>query len=282
MNSELSLLYPEWQGYGEHQLVYEGALKIAENLFDINDFISVPVELEKNLKLKNGVLGLSPIAEGFQEVLQILRTLAPRRIFMIAGTCGAEVAPVGYLNEFYQGEIAVVWFDAHGDLNTPASSPSGHFHGMALRTLLGEGPAELIGELKNILKPEQVFLAATRDLDPPEAEFCAAKQISISPPEDFGEPQKLVDEIRKRGFKRLYLHLDLDAINPESYPNSLMQTAGGPSIEESQTMMKALSENFEIVGFSIVEYCERGAKIEVLRDFVSGSGIKIGVTRDLQ
>ena len=281
MKSELSLLYPEWQGYGEDDAVYTGALKAAQSLFDINDFTQIPVVSKENLKLSNGVFGLDSIAPRFRQALQKIHLLAPRKIFMLGGTCGVEIAPVGYLNETYRGDLAVVWFDAHGDLNTPESSPSGHFHGMALRTLLGDGPVELIGDLKKFLVPEQIFLVGTRELDAPEAAFCSEKAISISLTDEFSKPQILVKRIQERGFKHVYLHLDLDVINPESFPNSLMQTPGGPAVGEVQTIMKALSDNFDIVGFSIVEYCERGATIEVLRDLVRQSGVKIGAARNL-
>jgi arginase len=281
MKSELSLLHPEWQGYGEDNAVYRGALKLAQSLFNTEDFTQIPVTPEENLKRLKRVLGLDSIVARFLETLHKLQFLAPRKIFMIGGTCGVEIAPVGYLNELYQGNLAVVWFDAHGDLNTPDSSPSGHFHGMALRTLLGEGPEELIGALKRFLVPEQIFLAGTRELDPPEAAYCSEKAISISPTSEFSKPHILVSRIRERGFTHLYLHLDLDVINPDSFPNSLMQTPGGPKVGEVQIMMKALSDNFDIVGFSIVEYCERGAEIEVLRNLVFHSGIKIGAIRDL-
>lgn len=281
MKSELSLLHPEWQGYGEDDQVYRGALKLAQSLFNIGDFTQILVAPQENLKRLNRVLGLDSIVGRFLETLQKLQFLAPRKIFMIGGTCGVEIAPVGYLNELYRGNLALVWFDAHGDLNTPDSSPSGHFHGMALRTLLGDGPEELTGKLKRFLVPEQIFLAGTRELDPPEAAYCSEKAISISPTSEFSKPQILVSRIRERGFSRLYLHLDLDVINPDSFPNSLMQTPGGPTLGEVQIMMKALSDNFDIVGFSIVEYCERGAEIEVLRNLVLQSRIKIGVTRDL-
>lgn len=281
MKSELSLLYPEWQGYGVDDAVYEGALKAAQKLFDTDDFVQVTVPLKENLTRLNNVLGLDSIAPRFRQTLQMLESKAPRRIFMIGGTCGVEIAPVGYLNEIYRGELAVVWLDAHGDLNTPDSSPSGHFHGMALRTLLGDGPPEMTGELKRFIVPTQIFLAGTRELDPAEAVYCSEKAISISPPDEFSEPQILIDKIKRRGFKNLYLHLDLDVINPETFPNSLMQTPDGPIVGEVQAMMKALSVNFDIVGFSIVEYCERGAPIEILRELLRRSEIKIGAMRKL-
>jgi arginase len=152
---------------------------------------------------------------------------------------------------------------------------------MALRTLLGDGPVEYTGELERFLRPQQVFLAGTRDLDPPEVAYCSEMEISISPSEEFVTPEILVRRIREREFKNVYLHLDLDVLNPESFPNSLMPTRGGPSIAEVQTMLKALSDNFEVVGFSIVEYCERGGEIRDLRKLVRESGITIGSTRDL-
>ena len=69
-------------------------------------------------------------------MLADLRASAPDIVVTVGGTCGVEAAPVAYLNERYDGNLAVVWFDGHGDLNSPATSPSGHFHGMVLRTLL--------------------------------------------------------------------------------------------------------------------------------------------------
>lgn len=280
MKSELSLLYPEWQSYGENALVHAGSLEIVRSLFKETDFLQIPVPQEERLHRTNGVLGLSSIAPRFRETIRKLQTEAPAKIFMIGGTCGVEVAPVGYLNDRYRGDLGVVWFDAHGDLNTPESSPSGHFHGMALRTLLGDGPVEYTGELQRFLRPQQVFLAGTRDLDPPEVAYCSEVAISISPSEEFVTPEILVRIIRERGFKHVYLHLDLDVLNPESFPNSLMPTRGGPSIAEVHTMLKALSDNFEVVGFSIVEYCERGGRIKDLKTLVRESGIRIGSTRD--
>jgi len=281
MKSELSLLYPEWQSYGENARVHAGALEIVQSLFKLTDFLQVPVPSEERLQRTDGVLGLNSIAPRFRETIRKLQTTAPAKIFMIGGTCGVEVAPVGYLNDRYQGNLAVIWFDAHGDLNTPISSPSGHFHGMALRTLLGDGPVEYTGELQRFLKPQQVFLAGTRDLDPPEDAYCSEMAISITPSAEFVTPEILVRRIRERGFTNVYLHLDLDVVNPESFPNSLMPTRGGPSIAEVQTMLKALSGNLDVVGFSIVEYCERGGKINDLKTLVRESGITIGSTRDV-
>src|SRR6476619_630496 len=154
---ELFLLYPEWQSSGENTAVYHGALKVAEIVFSNKDFLHTHVPAEETLEKTRGVLGLKSIAPRFQRTIEDLRKRQPDKIFMVGGTCGVEVAPVGYLNEKYDGDLAVIWLDAHGDLNNPASSPSGHFHGMPLRTLLGDGPIEYTSQLKLKLLPKQIF-----------------------------------------------------------------------------------------------------------------------------
>lgn len=254
----LHLLYPEWQGSGKSPAVQQGAITIARELFPAADFLHIDSPEEERLDRADGVVGLASIAPRFERVLARLRETAPDRVVTIGGTCGVEAAPVAYLNERYAGDLAVVWFDAHGDLNTPASSPSGHFHGMVLRTLLGEGPAAYVRELRRPLRAAQVFLAATRDLDPPEAAFVASAGISVTPPAAFAAPEQLVAAIQGRGFGRVYLHLDLDALDPADFPDTLVPTPGGPPIAGVRRMLQTLSTSFDVAGASIVEYVHRG------------------------
>jgi arginase len=275
---ELRLLYPEWQSSGENAAVYHGALKVAEVVFSNKDFLHIQVPAEEILEKTSGVLGLKSIAPRFQRTIEDLRKRQPDKIFTVGGTCGVEVAPVGYLNEKYNGDLAVIWFDAHGDLNNPASSPSGHFHGMPLGTLLGDGPVEYTSQLKLTLLPKQIFLVGSRELDPPEQAFIKQAHISVTLTSEFSTPHILIESIRSVGLKNIYVHLDLDVIDPGSFPNSLMHTPGGPSMSEVQNLIRILSQSFNTVGFSIVEYCEHqnDDSLETLKDLIDGSGITKG------
>ena len=280
MTSEMSLLYPEWQGYGENACVFYGTTKLADGLFGTEAFTVIEVAVREDLETAEGVLGLRSIAPRFKSTLERLRKVSPAKIFMIGGTCGAEAAPVGYLNERYDADLAVLWFDAHADLNTPQSSPTGHFHGMVLRALLGEGPKEYVNELQCFLSPQQVFLIGTRDLDPPERVFISAANISITTKLD--NAISLVDEIRSRGFRQVYLHLDLDILNPHSFPNSLLRTPGGPTTAELARVLATVADSLEVVGFSVLEYCEHeDSSIELVRELIKNSGITIACTRAL-
>jgi arginase len=270
----LYLLYPEWQGSGKSPDVQQGALTIVRELFPDTVFLTIESPDDEPLERHHGVNGLASIGPRFRKAMTRLRAEAADRILTIGGTCGVEAAPVGYLNERYGGDLAVVWLDAHGDLNTPESSPSGNFHGMVLRTLLGDGPAEYVSELRRPLAPGQVFLAATRDLDPSEMDYITQQGIAGTPPNQFVDPTTLVDRIKGRGYTHLYLHLDLDALNPDDFPHTLMRTPGGPGLDEVCDMMRGLSSAFDVVGFSIVEYVHRDeAAFDALRQLVASSGL---------
>jgi Arginase family len=90
----------------------------------------------------------------------------PERPFVLGGCCCSHVGAVRELARRH-GRIAVVWLDAHGDLNTPESSPSGNAWGMPLRMLIDAGD----------VAPEDVMLIGARSLDPPEEELIAATGI---------------------------------------------------------------------------------------------------------
>ena len=274
MAGSLYLLYPEWQGSGKSPAVQAGATTIARALFPGVPFLTIDSPGDEALARTDGVVGLTSIAPRFRDAIARVRAAAPERILTIGGTCGVEAAPVAYLNERCGGDLAVVWLDAHGDLNTPASSPSGNFHGMILRTLLGDGPDAFTRELRRPLRPAQLFLAATRDLDPAEAEFVSRASISVTPPAAFDDPESLVTRIRERGFSRVYLHLDLDALNPADFPDTLMRTPGGPGLAGVCAMMRALAGAFTIAGASIVEYIHGDERsLAAIRTLVECTGL---------
>jgi arginase len=262
----LKLLIPEWQGCGTTHIVADGARRLAQAWWGHEPWVTVEAPDDEVLEVRQGVCGLDSMAERLRAVRAVLEREAPTRVMTVGGTCGVEVGPVSWLNERYGGDLAVVWLDAHADLNTPASSPSGHFHGMVLRTLLGEGPDALVAHVARPLQPGQVVLAGVRDLDPPEAAFVGSSGISVFKPESFVEPDALALELRARGFTRAYVHLDVDVINPDDFGSSLMRTPGGPTLPEVIDVVASLHRHLDVVGFSVVEYAEHNKNAAQDRD----------------
>lgn len=249
MLDALKCLNSEWQGC-ENPILQEGATKLAQELFRHDEFLKIDDSSQQSLEKQDGVFALNTIGQRFLYVLKTLENLAPEKIMTVGGSCGTEAAPVAYLNKLYKGNLAVVWFDAHGDLNTPKSSPSGHFHGMVLRTLLGEGPDVFCKQMDRPIVSKQVFLAGVRDLDEAEQEYINSSDITIS-----DVNKKLTDQILSSGFQKAYIHIDVDVFNPNDFSDALMPTKGGPTRSELTDCLSMISNQLDIVGVGIVEFC---------------------------
>jgi len=259
--SVLRLLHPEWQGYGLGADVHRGATTLAAAVFGDAAYATIDAPEHEVLRVVDGVLGLHSIAPRLERTLATIARAAPDRIVTIGGTCGVDVGPIAYLNARYAGDLAVLWLDAHADLNTPASSPSGHFHGMPLRTLLGDGPAACTRLVPRPLTPEQIVLAGVRDVDPPEAEFVKDRGIQTFGDEIFRDPSPLVDVLGQRRFRQAYVHFDVDVLNPNEFPAALMHVpGGGPSLDDAIGLIALVhAMDVEVVGFSVLEFCARDA-----------------------
>ena len=192
---------------------------------------------------------------------------------MIGGDCCSTLAPISYLNRLYQGDLAVIWLDAHGDLNTPESSPSKLFTGMPLRFLLGEGDPDILACLGPPLESRQLVLAGTRDLDPPEAECIDARSITMLRPEQLtAMPEAVAAAVKTQGFKNIYIHVDTDVLSPAAFPFSAWNAPGGIGLETLETVITTLTREFQVVGQSVVEFgpCDRQGIGQIRRIFQVG------------
>lgn len=143
--------------------------------------------------------------------------------------------------------LQLVWFDAHADSNTPATSPSGHLHGMPLACLLGQGPVELTRP-EPVLRPEQVWLLGLRSTDP--GEEALLQSVSIRPVRLQGGPddgwqmvatlaQWLTDLDPQT---HVHLSLDLDVLDPGLAPGVSTPVPGGLNAEQAMVCMRWLGQ----------------------------------------
>ncbi|MEU6727361.1 arginase family protein [Nonomuraea wenchangensis] len=197
-------------------------------------------------------------------------------VVAVGGDCGVELEPVSAARRRYGDRLVVVWFDAHGDLNTPESSPSGAYHGMVLRALTGEGPEGLAAE--EPLDPRRIVLAGVRDLDPPEAAFVTQAGIRWVTMAETGTPEALLAAIEAAGGPdaAVYVHIDLDVLDPEVFRSVGCPTPGGMHPEHLLSLVTAIGGRFEVAGLGLMEY-EAGAPgdepdgdREVLAELVGG------------
>ncbi|MEM7297976.1 MAG: arginase family protein [Bacteroidota bacterium] len=273
MTNQFNLLYPEWQGYASHQEVYHGAKYFCQHMVAALDH-EVEVPIQEELAIEEGVIGRSSIIRMLNATTNVLNQADPTNLFMVGGTCGCELAPISFLNQKYDNDLAIFWFDAHGDLNTPDTSPSQRFHGMPLRTLLGEGDPLISESISGILTPSQVALVGARDLDPAESEYVHEHKLPVFTPRNRTHTSELIDFAKSRGFSKAYIHFDLDVLDPVEFPHVLVPVQEGLSLQHAVDALRMISDHLEVVGSSIVEYCpkEGGGLADVSR-LVEGMGV---------
>jgi arginase len=153
----------------------------------------------------------------------------PERPVVVGGCCCAHVGAVEGLATRYD-RLAVVWFDAHGDLNTPESSPSGNLWGMPLRMLLDSGT----------VAAEDTVLVGARNLDPPEKEFVAATGLRAGAEE---VDAALADA------DAVYVAFDCDVLDPQDDVAAFMPEPGGLTLAESQGILERISGAKPVAGF---------------------------------
>ena len=177
--------------------------------------------------------------------LAVLRELTSPAI-TIGGDCGVELAAVEHAM-LRSPDVAVLWFDAHPDLHTASSSASGAFTGMVLRALLGDG--ELAPAVP--LDPSRVILVGTRSVDDAEAEYLASSGITSV---GLADAAQLVAAVAATGATSIYIHIDVDALDPAEFASKGDPVPFGFTVAELVALITAVRESFELVGAGITEF----------------------------
>src|ERR1700728_3243968 len=199
------------------------------------------------------------VAEAVQKALEEGRTP-----LVLGGDHSLAAGSVSGVAEFYrrQGQkIGVIWMDAHTDINTPETSPSGNVHGMPLAALLGLGP-ELLGNIYGYspkVAAENTVLIGVRDVDAAERENIkragVAEVYTMRDIDERGMRTVMEEALRAagRGTAGYHLSLDMDWIDPEDAPGVGTPVRGGATYREAHLAMEILADHGRLLSFEIVE-----------------------------
>jgi arginase len=157
-------------------------------------------------------------------------------------------------------KIGLLWFDAHGDMNTPESSPSGNIHGMPLAHLLGQGDPDLKGILGFSPKvdPANVALIGIRDIDAHERAIIRQSGIHAFTMREIDEQGMAAVatramEIVNDGTAGFHVSFDVDGCDPTVMPGSGTLVPGGVSYREAHLLMEYCADNGKLLSLEIVE-----------------------------
>jgi arginase len=194
----------------------------------------------------------------------VLKTLEAGKVPMVLGGDHSVAAgTVAGVAEFYRRQnqkIGLIWIDAHSDMNTPETSPSGNVHGMPLAALMGLGPAEL-GNIFNFspkVRPENCVLVGIRDVDAHEKENIRRVGVEFFTMRDIDERgmRAVMEEALRmagRGTAGYHVSLDMDWIDPEDAPGVGTPVWGGATYREAHLAMEIIADHGRLLSFEIVE-----------------------------
>lgn len=244
------LVVPQWQGSpaARAMLLQGGAEAIAGDLPRAKTtVIDVPVEAGE--ALDTGIRRFSALTRVAAALTDALGTDAAEPAIVVGGDCGVAVPAIAHAAAEDDG-VAVVWFDAHGDLNDPATSPSGAFAGMALRAVFNPSPLPGSGAVA----AERVFLAGARELDDAERDLLAGAGPTHVSVEALADPSALVDAVVASGATAVHIHVDLDVLDPAVVSGVALPVPFGLTLEQLVAAIGALRSRMPLVGSSIAGF----------------------------
>jgi arginase family enzyme len=172
----------------------------------------------------------------------------PQRPLVLGGCCCSHIGVVEGLASRHE-RLGVVWLDAHGDLNTPASSPSGNEWGMPLRMLIDGGA----------IAADDVALVGARSLDPPEVDFIASAGIHDN-------AEAVLERVDK-----VYVALDCDIFEPGQLA-VFMPEPGGPTVAQVEKLLCSLRDRGVVVGAGLTGLAPDPANVEPLERLCTALG----------
>ncbi len=170
---------------------------------------------------------------------------------VLAGVCSSSLGVLAGLGS--PPDLGVVWFDAHGDFNTPETTPTGFFDGMPLAMLTGSGWEGLRAEVEGLRPVDEanVVLVGARDVDPAEKERLDNSGVRWVRP---GEPiEPTLDALAER-VRDVYLHVDLDVLDPSEGQANRYAAPGGPTAAELASAVSEVAALFTIRAAAITAY----------------------------
>ncbi|UGB32254.1 arginase [Metabacillus sp. B2-18] len=251
---------------GPSAIRYAGVVERLEELdYEIHDKGDIEIgrpgkdeeaTLGNNLKyLKAVTIASEKLAESVDEV--VAKGSFP---LVFGGDHSIAIGTLAGIAKHYDN-LGVIWYDAHGDLNTGDTSPSGNIHGMPLAVSLGIGHPDLtnIAGYSPKIKPENIVIIGARSLDEGEKILIREKGIRVYTMHEIDRlgmtkvMEEAIDYLKARNIDGVHLSLDLDGLDPDEAPGVGTPVLGGISYRESHLAMEILEESKLITSAEFVE-----------------------------
>lgn len=181
---------------------------------------------------------------------------------IIGGDHSLALGSLAGASKFFNEDLAVIWVDAHGDVNTLETSPSGNIHGMPLASSMGIGHNSLtdIYFAKQKVKPENVFLLGCRDLDLGEIELIKEHNLNVWTMKDIKSKgidivlKELLNKIDNNNIKNIHFSFDIDCLDPSYVPGTGTPVEDGLSFPEGKKVIETIIGTSLVKSMDFVEF----------------------------
>lgn len=218
--------------------------------------------------MQDGVYDRDVIVEQTRVALNILKKANPDRIVTLGGECSVSVPPFTYLADKYDGDVAMIWIDAHPDITLPGEAYPG-FHAMAVTACLGLGDKKIINELPKKISADKVLFVGLRDWERDEIKErqkqLGIKHLTVEELKD--NSNSLMAWVKSTGVKHILVHFDMDVLEPTEIIPAVGIVKNGMRINEVVRIINDIAQDHHIVGLTIAEAMPRTAIL--IRDMLS-------------
>lgn len=177
----------------------------------------------------------------------------------LGGDHSVSIGTIAGASAAFKKDLGVIWIDAHGDINTPETTPTGHLHGQASAVALGWGHPDLVNlHAKGPkIKKENIFFIGLKDLDQSEVDTFRRHKINFLTNQDilkgrFDILEQKLRELNKR-VKNIWVSFDIDVVGKGFAPASIMTDYSGLNYREINSIAKYIGRTRKVVGMDVVE-----------------------------
>lgn len=248
---------------GPEAIRYAGLVKRLENIgYSVEDRCDIPVNKKAAITVEGSNLKHLNVVSEVNEKLckEVSDAMSEGKFPVVIG--GDHSIAIGTISGVLQHKknLGVIWFDAHGDINTPETSPSGNIHGMPIAVLLGMGDETLtsIGGSDTFLKKENIVYIGSRDLDAGERtalKTLGIKVFTMHEIDDMGIKNVMEQAIKiaGEGTDGIHVSFDLDVLDPEVAPGTGTKVPGGMGYREAHYALELIAKSEKLVSAEFVE-----------------------------
>lgn len=266
----IRMIYPQWQGGSISAWIPEvknpddasRGYYLGAQLLDLlapknpqQKTITVPVSQEVGDRTPvEGVIDRDVIAKQTKTAVAMLDVEQPERIITLGGECSVSVVPFTWLAKKYEGDVAVLWIDAHPDISLPGDVYPA-YHAMAVTAMLGKGNKKILSELPAQIPTNRILLVGLRDWERQQIvdrqKELGLKHVGVEDVQQSSE--KILSWIKATGAKHVLIHFDMDVLDPAEIIPAVGVVKNGLKMAEVVRIINDVTTAYDVDALTVAE-----------------------------